>query len=76
MDQVREEILPQLYAGASFTQVGTYGGGDLYEVRQSNSLGYVVLIKEKSLGLATYIVEWNHNPNQASNQASNQTAGR
>ncbi len=63
LTQARDTYLPQMYAGATFSQIGTYGGGDLYEVRQANSVGYVVLIKEKSLGLASYIVEWNRNPN-------------
>lgn len=74
IDQVRDEILPQLYTGASFAQVGTYGGGDLYEVKQGNLLGYAVLSK-KSLGLATYVVEWNHNPNPASSQTAGAPAG-
>jgi len=63
--QVKAENLPQMYPGASFTQIGSYGGGDVYEVRQANSVGYVVLVKEASLSKATYIVEWNRDPNSA-----------
>ncbi|MFM7425420.1 MAG: hypothetical protein ACKO7W_10590 [Elainella sp.] len=63
LTQARDTYLPQMYPGATFAQVGTYGGGDVYEVRQANSVGYVVLLKEKSLSLASYIVEWNRNPN-------------
>lgn len=66
LNQVRSEILPQMYADASFSNIGGYGGGDLYEVRQANSVGYVVLLKEDSLGLATFVIEWNRNPNQPS----------
>lgn len=70
IEQAHNEILPQLYSGATFLQVGSYGGGDLYEVRQGNTVGYAVLVKEDSLGLATYVVEWNRNP-----QPPSQTAG-
>jgi hypothetical protein len=63
--QAKAEVLPQMFPGATFTPIGTYGGGDVYEVRQANSVGYVVLVKEASLSKAAYIVEWNRDPNSA-----------
>lgn len=68
LDQAFNDVLPQMYPGATFAKVGTYGGGDLYEVRQGGSVGYVVLVKEKGLSLATFIVEWNRNPSQVASQ--------
>ncbi len=68
--QAKAEILPQMFPGATFTPAGKYGDGDVYEVRQGNSVGYVVLVKEASLSKAAYIVEWSRNPNAA--QASAQ----
>lgn len=68
LEQTKAEILPQLYPGATFTPMGAYGGGDLYEVRQANSIGYIVLLKEAGLSLATFVIEWNVNPAQVAGQ--------
>ena len=63
--QVKAEVLPQMFPGATFTQTGTYGDGDVYKVQKGSSIAYVVLVKEASLSKAAYIVEWNRDPNSA-----------
>ncbi|MCU0526094.1 MAG: hypothetical protein MUF72_14835 [Elainella sp. Prado103] len=68
IEETQAEILPQLYPGATFTPIGIYGGGDLYEVRQADSVGYIVLLKEAGLSLATFVIEWNINPTQLAGQ--------
>lgn len=70
MAQVRDEELPKRYPGASFIPAGTYGGGDVYKVQQANSVGYVVLVKENSMSIATMLVEWDHDPNSPQSAAS------
>jgi hypothetical protein len=62
LTQAKEEYLPKLYPGGIFTTAGSYGGGEVYEVQQSNTVGYVVLLEEDGIGLATFVVEWNRNP--------------
>lgn len=59
LDRARDEYLP-LYPGGAFTQVGSCG--EVYEVRKDGAVGYVVLLEEDGIGLATFVVEWNRNP--------------
>lgn len=56
--------LPEFFPGTSIAEVGSYGGGSLYEARQGNAIRYISVIEGISSGLTTFVVTWSRDPRQ------------
>jgi hypothetical protein len=62
-DEVQTKLKAQ-FAGFSFTAIGQYGGGALFEVKQGATARYVNILSTKD-GTGTLVIIWDGNPSAA-----------